>query len=53
VGKPKALEMFIAAEKVHARDALRCGLIDAVAEDPVAESVRRIKFTVKYAQPKE
>jgi len=53
VGRAKALAMFIAAEKVHAREALRFELIDAVAEDPVAESVRRIKFTVADAQPKE
>jgi enoyl-CoA hydratase/carnithine racemase len=53
VGRAKALEMFIAAEKLHARDALRCGLIDAVAEGPVAESVRRIKFTVADAQLKD
>lgn len=42
VGKAMALEMFVAAKKVHARDALSCGLIDAIAEDPVAASVRRI-----------
>ena len=42
VGKAKALEMFVAAEKIHAREALRIGLIDAIAEDPVAEAVRRI-----------
>jgi enoyl-CoA hydratase len=42
VGKAKALEMFVAAEKAHARDALSCGLIDAMAEDPVAEAARRI-----------
>ena len=42
VGKAKALEMFAVAEKIHAGDALRCRLIDAVAEDPVAESVRRL-----------
>jgi enoyl-CoA hydratase/carnithine racemase len=42
VGKAKALEMFVVADKIHAGDALRCMLIDAVAEDPVAESVRRL-----------
>jgi len=35
VGKARALQMFLAAEKLHARDALRCGLIDAIAEDPL------------------
>lgn len=43
VGKAKALEMFVAAEKIHAAEALRIGLVDAVAEDPVAEAARRIK----------
>lgn len=42
VGKAKALEMFVAAEKVHAGDALHLGLVDAVAEDPVAEAARQI-----------
>jgi enoyl-CoA hydratase len=36
VGKARALQMFLAAEKLHARDALRCGLVDAVADDPLA-----------------
>ncbi len=35
VGKARALQMFLAAEKLHARDALRYGLIDAIAEDPL------------------
>jgi enoyl-CoA hydratase/carnithine racemase len=42
VGKAKALEMLVAAEKLHASDALRYGLIDTVAEDPVAEAARRL-----------
>jgi enoyl-CoA hydratase/carnithine racemase len=44
VGKAKALEMFVAAGKADAMDALRCGLIDAVVENPVAEAVRRIRM---------
>lgn len=43
IGKVRALAMFIAAEKVNARAALRIGLIDAIAEDPVAESIRQIR----------
>ncbi len=43
VGKAKALEMFVAAEKIHAVEAWRIGLVDAVVEDPVAEAVARIK----------
>lgn len=43
VGKAKALEMFVAAEKLYSLDALRCGLVDAVAEDPVSEAARQIR----------
>ena len=40
VGKGKALEMFCAAEKLHAQEALRIGLVDEVADDPVAAALR-------------
>ncbi len=40
VGKGRALEMFVAAEKITAQHALRIGLVDAIADDPVAESLR-------------
>jgi len=42
VGKARALEMFISAEKIHAQRALQIGLVDAVAGDPVAEALRRV-----------
>jgi enoyl-CoA hydratase/carnithine racemase len=42
VGRGRALEMFIAAEKVTASKALQTGLVDAVADDPVSEALRRI-----------
>ena len=42
VGKSVALEMFVLAEKVSAQRALAIGMVDAVAKDPVAESLRRI-----------
>lgn len=42
VGKARALEMFVAAEKLTAAQALEAGLVDAIAADPVNESVRRI-----------
>ena len=42
VGKARALEMFIAAEKLHARQALAFGLVDAVADDPIAEALHRL-----------
>ena len=42
VNKARALQMFVAAEKLHAADALRIGLIDRIAKDPVAEAIRRL-----------
>jgi len=42
VGKGQALAMFLAAEKLHAKNALAIGLIDGIAEDPVAEAAHRI-----------
>jgi enoyl-CoA hydratase/carnithine racemase len=43
VGKGKALEMFVGAEKIMAPAALPIGLVDAIANDPVAESIRRLR----------
>ena len=43
IGKGRALEMFVAAEKISAKNALRMGLIEAIADDPVAEAVRRLE----------
>jgi enoyl-CoA hydratase/carnithine racemase len=43
VGKAKALEMFVAAEPIRGTDALRYGLVDRVADDPVAEAARQIR----------
>jgi enoyl-CoA hydratase/carnithine racemase len=41
IGKGRALELFIAAEKVSATRAQAIGLVDAIAADPVAEALRR------------
>ncbi len=35
VGKARALQMFLAAEKLHAREALACGLVEAITNDPL------------------
>jgi enoyl-CoA hydratase/carnithine racemase len=43
IGKARALEMFVVAEKVGAAQALRMSLIDSIAEDPIAEACRRIR----------
>jgi enoyl-CoA hydratase/carnithine racemase len=50
VGKGRALAMFLAAEKLFAKDAWSMGLIDAVAEDPVAEAVQRMHDTARQLE---
>lgn len=42
VGKARALEMFVAAEKANAHRALEIGLVEAIAADPLANAVQRI-----------
>jgi enoyl-CoA hydratase/carnithine racemase len=42
IGKGRALELFVAAEKVNARRALEIGLIEVITDDPVAEASRRL-----------
>ncbi len=39
VGEAKALEMFLTAKRVEASEALRIGLIDKVAENPLVDSI--------------
>jgi enoyl-CoA hydratase len=50
LGKGKALEMFIAAEKLHAKEALRIGLLDAIVDDPIAEALRRTSMSSPSAR---
>lgn len=45
IGKGRALELFVAAEKVYAARALQIGLVDAIAEDPVSEAILQSKIT--------
>lgn len=42
VGRARATEMFVAAEKVNAAHALLYGLVDAVADDPVAAAIGQL-----------
>ena len=42
IGKGRALELFVAAEKVSAARALEIGLVDAIAGDPIAEAIRQL-----------
>jgi enoyl-CoA hydratase/carnithine racemase len=39
VGKARALKMFVAADKLHAPEALRCGLVESIADDPLAAAL--------------
>ncbi len=43
VGKARALEMFLAAEKLHAQRALEVGLVGAVCADPVSAALESSK----------
>jgi len=40
VGKARALQMFLAAEKLHAPRALQIGLADSIADDPVEAALK-------------
>jgi enoyl-CoA hydratase/carnithine racemase len=42
IGKAKALQMFVTAEKLHALDALRLGLVDALSDNPVEQAMQRL-----------
>lgn len=42
VGKPRALQMFLLAEMVNAEEALKIGLVNEIAEDPIMSAIRRI-----------
>lgn len=52
VGKAKALEIFVAAEKLDAAHALRYGLIDIVADDAVGEAARQIRVLINCRNTK-
>ncbi len=43
IGKSRALELFIAAEKISAARALEIGMVDTIADDPVAEAMRQLR----------
>jgi enoyl-CoA hydratase len=42
IGKSRALELFIAAEKISASHALEIGMVNAIAKDPVADALRQL-----------
>ena len=49
IGRARALELFVTAERIDASAALRSGLVDAVVEDPVAEAARRLEVVPRTA----
>jgi enoyl-CoA hydratase/carnithine racemase len=42
IGRARALQMFLLAEMVPVEEALRIGLVNKIAEDPVAEAMRYV-----------
>jgi len=48
IGKARALELFVAAEKVTAHRALEIGLVDSIADDPLAEALSQIRAANKH-----
>jgi len=44
IGKARAMQMFLLAEMVAADEALRIGLVDAIAEDPMLEAFTRARL---------
>jgi enoyl-CoA hydratase len=50
IGKSRAQQMFLAAEKLHAQQALECGLIDQIAAEPVQAALVRLGISA-IAQP--
>jgi len=42
IGKARAMQMFLLAEMVKADEALRIGLVDAIAQDPITLSLHHI-----------
>jgi enoyl-CoA hydratase len=46
IGRARALEMLVAAEKLTAKQALQIGLVDLIASDPVAESILQVEASL-------
>ncbi|HEY4905077.1 MAG TPA: enoyl-CoA hydratase/isomerase family protein [Candidatus Sulfotelmatobacter sp.] len=43
IGKARAMQLLVAAEKLYAEEALLIGLVDRIAEDPVAAAAECIR----------
>ena len=51
LGKARALEILIAAEKIHAAQALAIGMVDAIAKDAIGEAMLRISLLDNDTNP--
>jgi enoyl-CoA hydratase/carnithine racemase len=47
IGKARTLEMFVTAEMLTAAQALYIGLVDKIADDPVAEAVQIVRTSIR------
>ncbi|HEY1527075.1 MAG TPA: enoyl-CoA hydratase/isomerase family protein [Candidatus Angelobacter sp.] len=43
IGKPRAMQMFLLVEMVNADEALKIGLVDALADDPLLHALNYIR----------
>jgi enoyl-CoA hydratase len=50
IGKARAMQMFLLAEMVKADEALRIGLVDKIADDPVAHAIRCLRGDAKNSR---
>jgi enoyl-CoA hydratase len=53
IGKEHALQVFTTAEKLHARQALEIGLVQAVANDPIAAAIEQINLGKQYVSSRK
>ena len=51
VGKARALQMFLAAEKLHAAEALRIGLVDEISENTTDAATDLVKKVAERGSP--
>jgi enoyl-CoA hydratase len=52
IGKSRALQMFLAAEKIHAEQAMRIGLVEAVVPDPLHTAIEWVNGKLLHSPAK-
>lgn len=53
IGKGRALEFFVAAERIPAARALEIGLVDSMTHDPVVEALRQLRMHAEAHPPND